>query len=113
VLQAQILERARGNLATLQRIAGESPELLQLLEADAGWSTVMALPRCAGEQDCAEGLVRERGVLTHPGWFYGMGERNRIVVSLIGPPAEFEEGIRRAIVDLSTVDNVEALDEHK
>jgi aspartate/methionine/tyrosine aminotransferase len=113
VLQAQILERARRNLVPLRRIAAESPELLQLLEADAGWSAVVALPRCAGERDCAEGLVRERGVLTHPGWFYGMGERNRIVVSLIGPPTDFEEGIRRAIVDLSTVDNVEALDEHK
>ena len=113
VLQAQILERARGNLATLRRIAEESPELLQLLEADAGWSTVMALPRCAGERDCAEGLVRERGVLTHPGWFYGMAERNRIVVSLIGPADEFEEGIRRATIDLSAVENVEALDEYK
>jgi aspartate/methionine/tyrosine aminotransferase len=112
-LQAQILERARGNLATLRRIAAESPELLQLLEADAGWSMVMALPRCAGERDCAEGLVRERGVVTHPGWFYGIGERNRIVVSLIGPPADFEEGIRRAIVDLSAVEKVQALDEHK
>ena len=112
-IQAQILERARGNLASLRRIAAESPELLQLLEADAGWSTVMALPRCAGERDCAEGLVRERGVLTHPGWFYGMGERNRIVVSLIGPAADFEEGIRRATIDLSAVENVEALDEHK
>ena len=112
-IQAQIRERARGNLATLRRIAAESPELLQLLEADAGWSTVMALPRCAGERDCAEGLVRERGVLTHPGWFYGMAERNRIVVSLIGPAADFEEGIRRATVDLSTVEKVEALDEHK
>ena len=113
VLQAQILERARGNLATLRRIAEESPELLQLLEADAGWSTVMALPRCAGERDCAEGLVRERGVLTHPGWFYGMAERTRIVVSLIGPADEFEEGIRRATIDLSAVENVEALDEYK
>ena len=112
-IQTQILERARGNLATLRRIAAESPELLQLLEADAGWSTVMALPRCAGERDCAEGLVRERGVVTHPGWFYGMGERNRIVVSLIGPPVDFEESIRRAIVDLSAVENIQALDEHK
>ena len=112
-IQTQILERARGNLATLRRLAAESPELLQLLEADAGWSAVMALLRCAGERDCAEGLVRERGVLTHPGWFYGMGERNRIVVSLIGPAADFEEGIRRATIDLSAVENVEALDEHK
>jgi aspartate/methionine/tyrosine aminotransferase len=112
-IQTQILERARGNLASLRRIATESPGLLQLLEPDAGWSAVMALPRCAGERDCAEGLVRERGVVTHPGWFYGMGERNRIVVSLIGPGADFEEGIRRATVEVLAVENVEALDEPK
>jgi aspartate/methionine/tyrosine aminotransferase len=112
-IQGQILERARGNLVPLRRIAAESPQLLQVLEADAGWSAVIALPRCAGERDCAEGLVRERGVVTHPGWFYGMGERNRIVVSLLGPAADFMEGIQRAIVELSAVENIEALDEHK
>ncbi len=101
-IQAQILERARGNLAVLRRIAEESPGLLQLLDVDAGWSAVLGLPRCAGERDCAERLVRERDVIVHPGSFYGMAERNRLVVSLIGPSAEFEEGIRRAASELST-----------
>jgi alanine-synthesizing transaminase len=101
-IQAQILERARGNLAVLRSISGESPGLLQLLDVDAGWSAVVGLPRCVGETDCAERLVRERGVLTHPGSFYGMAERNRIVVSLIGPRGEFEASIRRATSELST-----------
>ena len=29
--------------------------------------------------------------------FYGMAEAGRVVVSLIGPAGEFEEGIQRAI----------------
>ena len=112
-IQAEILERALGNLGVLTRMAEESPGLLQVLRVDAGWSTVVALPRCVGEADCAERLARERGVLSHPGSFYGMAERNRIVVSLIGPAAEFEAGIRKATSELSTGANVEAMDEHQ
>ena len=112
-IQVQILERARGNLGTLRGISEESPGLLRLLAVDAGWSAVLALPWCVGERNCAERLVRERGVIVHPGWFYGMTEQNRMVVSLIGPAAEFEAGIRRATVELSTEENVEVLDEHK
>ena len=96
-MQAQLRERARENLATLQRIAEEAPGRLQVLKADAGWSAVVGLPGCAGERNCAERLVRERGVVVHPGEFYGMAEMNRVVVSLIGPVAEFELGMRSAI----------------
>jgi len=95
-IQAQIRERARGNLAVLRRIATESPGRLQVLEADAGWSAVLGLPGCVGETDCAERLARERGVIVHPGSFYGMGEAGRVVVSLIGSAGEFEESIQRA-----------------
>jgi len=96
-IQAQILERARGNLATLRRIAAESPGRLQVLQVDAGWSAVLALPSCVGEKGCAERLARERGVIVHPGSFYGMAESDRVVVSLIGPSAEFDVSIQRAI----------------
>ena len=110
-IQSQILARARESLGMLRGISDESPELLRVLDVDAGWSAVLSLPRCVGDLDCAERLVRERGVLVHPGSFYGMAERNRIVVSLIGPG--FGEGIRRATSAFSTVENVQVGDEHK
>ncbi len=96
-IQAQILERARGNLATVRRVAAESPGRLHVLEADAGWSAVLGLPGCVGEAECAERLARERGVIVHPGSFYGMAEEGRVVVSLIGPAEEFAASIQRAI----------------
>jgi len=96
-IQEQIRARAQGNLATLRRVAAESPGRLQVLEVEAGWSAVLVLPEWVGETDCAERLARERGVLVHPGAFYAMGEKNRAVVSLIGPAAAFEVGILRAI----------------
>jgi aspartate/methionine/tyrosine aminotransferase len=103
-IQRQILERARGNLGTLRRMSKESPGRLQLLEVDAGWSAVLALPSCVGEADCAERLVRECGVVVHPGGFYGMAEGSRVVVSLIGPADEFLAGIRLATSGISTGD---------
>jgi aspartate/methionine/tyrosine aminotransferase len=96
-IHGQIVERAQGNLATLRRVAEQSPGRLQVLEVEAGWSAVLGLPGCVGERDCAERLARERGVLVHPGWFYGMGETGRVVVSLIGPDEEFSASIQRAI----------------
>lgn len=94
--QRQILERARENLATLQRVAGEESGRLRVLEVEAGWSAVIGLP-CVADPACADRLLRSAGVVVHPGSFYGMGEASRFVVSLIGPCVEFEEGIRRAI----------------
>ncbi len=96
-IQEQIRERARGNLATLQHIEEELPGRLQVMHVDAGWSAVLSLPGCVGETECAERLARERGVIVHPGSFYGMGEVGRVVVSLIGPAADFEVSIQRAI----------------
>jgi len=95
-IQGQIVERARGNLTTLRGVAGESPGRLQVLEVDAGWSAVLGLPGCVGEAECAERLARERGVIVHPGSFYGMGEAGRVVVSLIGPAEELSVSIQRA-----------------
>ncbi len=96
-IQTQIRERAQRNYALLRQLALESPGQLQVLEADAGWSAVLTLRGWDGEGDLAEQLVRERGVTVHPGSFYGMPQKNRIVVSLIGPTAEFTASIQRAI----------------
>ena len=112
-MQQQIRERARGNLATLRRIAEGAPGRLQVLEVDAGWSAVVGLPGCVGEADCAERLVRECGVVVHPGGFYGMAEGSRVVVSLIGPAAEFEAGMQRATSEIPTGQRLQVSDELK
>ena len=101
-IQAQILERAGANLAFLRQIADQAPSGLHLLEVDAGWSAVLSLPGCVGEIDCAERLVRELDVILHPGDFYGMSEKTRLVVSLIGQLDDFQSGISRAIAEIPT-----------
>jgi aspartate/methionine/tyrosine aminotransferase len=96
-LQTQIRARTCENLATLTRLAAEHPGRLQLLRAEAGWSAVLNLPACVGEPACAERLVRERGVILHPGSFYAMPEPTRLVVSLIVPTHTFASSMQRAI----------------
>jgi alanine-synthesizing transaminase len=96
-IQAQILERIRANFAAVVALADAQPDRLSVLECDAGWSAVLALPGCVGEADCAERLVRERGVIVHPGSFYGMAEAQRVVISLIAPVEDVAAGIRAAV----------------
>jgi alanine-synthesizing transaminase len=89
-IQGQILERVRQNLGVAQ---GSGVEVLQV---DCGWSAILRLPQM-GEDDVAEGLLQEVGVLVHPGSFYGIPESGRVVISLLGPEREFREGLERVV----------------
>jgi aspartate/methionine/tyrosine aminotransferase len=89
-IQGQILGRVRGNLATAQRSG------VEVLRVAAGWSAILRLPQ-VGEEDAAERLLREAGVVVHPGSFYGIAGAGRVVVSLLGPEGEFREGLERIV----------------
>ena len=93
-----------GWLATRVGIAGQIrarvlenlravPLELSPLMPEAGWSAILRLPVPA--EDRLEELVRTAGVIVHPGSFYGVAGRNRVVVSLLGRPAEFAEGVAK------------------
>lgn len=89
-VQAQILERVRGNLNAAQR------SRVEVLRVEAGWSAILRLPQM-DEGDAAERLLREVGVVVHPGSFYGIAESGRVVVSLLGSEDEFREGLERIV----------------
>jgi alanine-synthesizing transaminase len=66
------------------------------LQVAAGWSAILRLPQTAGGGgDVAEELLRQVGLVVHPGSFYGIGEAGRVVVSLIGLSAEFSIGMQK------------------
>ncbi len=91
-IQTQIKDRVLGNLETA-REAG-----LEALRVDAGWSAILRLRRTkalGAQMDFAVDLLREVGVVTHPGSFYGLAETGRVVVSLIGPPTHFSKAVAR------------------
>ncbi len=85
-MRAQIAARVRVNVEAV-RASG-----VDMLRLEAGWSAVLRLPQT--HDDAAMELLR-RGVVVHPGEFYAMVERGRVVVSLIVEEAEFREGMER------------------
>jgi alanine-synthesizing transaminase len=86
-IQRQILERVRGNLKLAMRRG------LEVLQVEAGWSAILRLPQRPGNDEVAEELLRDVGVVVHPGSFYGIAETGRVVVSLIGRAEEFSVGM--------------------
>ncbi len=90
-IQGQILERVRGNLAAAQRSG------VEVLRVEAGWSAILRLPQRVGDGDVAWRLLRDVGVVMHPGSFYGIPELGRVVVSLLGPSTAFQQGLERIV----------------
>lgn len=88
VIQRQILNRVRANLAILQASG------LDYLAVEAGWSAILRVSQRKSRNDLAETIVRETGVVVHPGSFYGLPGQHQIVVSLIGSQEVFVEGIK-------------------
>ena len=85
-LRKQISERVRRNVAAIAECG------LEMLRMEAGWSAVLRLPQRSG--DAVEMALLRRGAVVHPGEFYGIGERGRVVVSLIVPVEEFRAGMQ-------------------
>jgi alanine-synthesizing transaminase len=89
-IRARVEENARTLADALGRCAG-----VRLLDREGGWYGVVDLGVAAREEDLALRLLREDGVLVHPGYFYEFPTDGWIVVCLIAPPDLFREGVRR------------------
>ena len=85
-MQRQVLDRVRTNLATLRNSG------LEFLAVEAGWSAILRISQHKSRTDLTGAIVRETGVVVHPGAFYGLPRQNQVVVSLIGSQDTFVEG---------------------
>jgi alanine-synthesizing transaminase len=90
-LQGQIRERLEGNLATLDAILLRQT-LVTRLAVEAGWYAVLRVPGLQPEEETALDLLLQRGVVVHPGGFFGFSGQGWLVVSLLAPAEEFREG---------------------
>jgi aspartate/methionine/tyrosine aminotransferase len=94
-VQAAIRARTAENLAALDAAvtaAGEHAPVRRL-PADGGWYAVLEVPRTREEDAWVELLVREDGVIVHPGYFFDFGAEGYLIVSLLPDPALFREAI--------------------
>ncbi|HEY1160769.1 MAG TPA: pyridoxal phosphate-dependent aminotransferase [Terracidiphilus sp.] len=90
-IEEQIRARLVANLAELDRQLERLP-MVRRLEVEGGWYAVLRIPALRPDEQTALALL-ERGVLVHPGYFFGMAESGWLVVSLLGPEGEFSTGV--------------------
>ena len=99
-IQRQLLARIRGNLAELDRQLAQQ-NLCSRLPVEGGWYAVLRVPVTRPDEDLAVELLRESGVLVHPGHFYDFTREGNLVLSLITREEDFRDGIRRILVSAS------------
>jgi aspartate/methionine/tyrosine aminotransferase len=99
-IQRQIRERVATNLAELDRQIGALLAVCRL-EMEGGWYATLRIPALQPDEQTVLELL-ESGVWVHPGYFFGMAESGWLVVSLLGPAAEFSTGVTRLVAYLST-----------
>jgi alanine-synthesizing transaminase len=95
-IQHQLTDRLRTNLCELDRQVSLNPACSRL-DVEGGWYAVLRVPATQSDEDLAIALLRERGVLVHPGHFYDFISDGYLVLSLITEPAVFCDGISRVL----------------
>ena len=95
-VREQINARTRRNLSALGAAIDRHPAL-KLLRAEGGWSAIVRVPATRSEEELVVTLAEEDGVLVHPGYFFDFEREAFVVISLIVPPDDFDEGIARIL----------------
>jgi alanine-synthesizing transaminase len=99
-IQRQIQERVVANLVELdRRLAAHAS--VQRLEHEGGWYAVLRIPALRPDEETVRHLL-DRGVWTHPGYFFGLPNSGWLVVSLLAPVCEFQTGVEALIDFLGT-----------
>jgi len=93
-LQAQLQRRIAANLAALDANLRES-KLLARLAREGGWYATLRIPATGTDEAVAVELLERCAVLVHPGHFFNFSRDGFLVLSLITPEAQFQEGVRR------------------
>jgi alanine-synthesizing transaminase len=94
--QSQLTARLRVNLAELDRqLSGQ--KLLTRLEVEGGWYATLRVPVTRTDEELAIELLRQTGVLVHPGHFFDFPSDGYLILSLMAPEQEFAEGVTRVL----------------
>jgi alanine-synthesizing transaminase len=91
-LQPQLLERIRENWDHLKSLVS-GKAWCEALNTEGGWYAVLCIPGDRSDEDLAIELLQRAHVLVHPGHFYDFPSDGFVVVSLITPSNEFQQGL--------------------
>lgn len=99
-IRREIRDRIAVNRIALARAAGR-PSPCTPLPSDGGWSAILRVPAIRSDEDWALTLLREDGVLVHPGYFFDMPPGAYLILSLLPEPSRFGEGMSRILARCS------------
>jgi len=99
VFQKNIQTRLLQNHTTLKALCKSTPKV-QPLRVEGGWSLILKL-QDENEEALVLRLLRDFDLLVHPGYFFDLEDASYLVLSLLVPPQEFEEGLQRLFRALS------------
>lgn len=96
-MRVELQQRVRENWTSL-RTALTKKGKYELLETEGGWNAVLRVKGKHGEkarsgEELSIALMETKKVIVHPGHFYDFPSDNYLVVSLIVPAAQFQQGV--------------------
>jgi aspartate/methionine/tyrosine aminotransferase len=95
-IRQAITQRVQQNYRELERVANANPSV-RVIEPEGGWSVVIEVPETVGEEALVRRILDEAHVVVHPGYFFDIQQGAHIVVSLLPPPDEFADAMRRVL----------------
>ncbi|MBI3315565.1 MAG: pyridoxal phosphate-dependent aminotransferase [Candidatus Omnitrophica bacterium] len=98
-IRAEILGRLRENHQALLAVFGTDGPV-RVLEAQGGWYAVLESQSSLTDEEIVLRLLENEGVLVHPGYLFDFPAGNFLVLSLLPPPALFQEGIQKLFAAL-------------
>jgi aspartate/methionine/tyrosine aminotransferase len=99
-MQQQILQQVRENLAALDLRLATAPAVSRL-HVQGGWYAILRVPALMGGDELAIRLMDQARVVVHPGHFYGFDGDGWIVLSLLPPRVEFDDGVTRLLSSIA------------
>jgi aspartate/methionine/tyrosine aminotransferase len=97
IVREQIARRVSVNYARLlEKVAAATPAC-RVLASEGGWSAVLQVPSFESEEALVLDLLKEDGVLTHPGYFFDFPRESYLVMSLLVAETQFAQGTDRVL----------------
>ncbi len=111
-LQAKIRARCLHNRATLRASCAKDTGI-STLQTEGGWYGIVRLPQVLDDDAWALCLLAQDGLITQPGYLYGLGRGAHLVLSLITPESVFADGVARLVARVRTLcDPADGADRH-
>jgi aspartate/methionine/tyrosine aminotransferase len=96
MVREQIARRVAANYEHITKAAGATPAC-RVLAGEGGWSAVLQVPSLESEEALVVNLLKDDGVLAHPGYFFDFPRESYLVMSLLVSEAQFADGTDRVL----------------